>query len=270
MLYTQSFDGGNTWTEMSHNGSLNELFPSMASDSNPNVHLFAEPSIIINNHFYVAASPTQFCLYPDVYQDILLLREVFTNDGIPGKLGQIFWASNEIPNDYIEASQINNVIGFQDMDNETIMNLSPFLTNPGMVSPCDELNQNEYTTKCEWCENGCQLTDYPSPLENERCHYIVPPSSSNEPTSPTEPSSTSPSSKTKTSNNNQADVILYRTRVAGEVNHLYAGTRNATSDDWNDEIVQTNIADDVSNINAGNLQDGRAYLVSNAMFNVVR
>lgn len=228
---------------MSNNGSSNELFPSMASESNPSVHLFSEPTLILDGHFYAAASPKQFCLYPDEYQDILLLREVFTDS--PGKLGPMFWASDEIPSDYAEASAINDVVGFADMDNETKSILTPFLTNPEETPPC-ELD-SEYTTKCEWCEGGCQQTDYPAPLENERCHYIVPSSSSD----------------------SQVDVILYRSRVAGEVNHLYAGTRNGTNSEWSD-IVETNIADDVSNINAGNLVDGRAYLISNAMVNVVR
>ena len=33
---------------------------------------------------------------------------------------------------------------------------------------------------------------------------------------------------------------------------------------------ETNITDDVSNLNAGNLPDGRAYLVSNALVNYIR
>lgn len=235
---------------MSNNGSSNELFPSMASESNPSVHLFAEPTLVINGHFYAAASPKQFCLYPDEYQDILLLREVFIDE--PGHLGPLFWASDEIPVDYAEASALNNVIGFKSMDNDTQAILTPFLTNPGEVPPCD-LN-SEYTTKCEWCQGGCQITDYPTPLENERCHYIVPPS---------------PTNGEEQDEEDQVDIILYRTRVAGEVNHLYAGSREGIDSNWSD-IVETNIADDVSNINAGNLVDGRAYLISNAMVNVVR
>jgi len=34
--------------------------------------------------------------------------------------------------------------------------------------------------------------------------------------------------------------------------------------------MPTNISDDVSNLNCGTLPDGRAFLVSNAMVNIVR
>mmetsp|Transcript_8118 Transcript_8118/g.10499 ORF Transcript_8118/g.10499 Transcript_8118/m.10499 type:complete len:378 (-) Transcript_8118:168-1301(-) len=258
---------------MSTNGSKNELFPSMATDPSSNVHLFAEPSIILNGHLYAAASPIQFCLYPDYqYQNVLLLREVYLNNSNhqeeEGQLGQIFWASNEIPQEYYNASIKNNIVGFKDMDNETQSILEPFLNNPEKVSPCDP--SQEFTTKCEWCENGCQITDYPAPLENERCHYIVPRNKSSISSVLNDKDEEEAVEEDDESEiDSQVDVILYRSRIAGEVNHLYTGTRNGTSSDWSN-ITETNIADDVSNINAGNLPDGRVYLVSNAMVNVVR
>jgi len=39
--------------------------------------------------------------------------------------------------------------------------------------PCDA--EGQHNTKCEWCEGGAQdNTNFTKPLENERCHYVVP------------------------------------------------------------------------------------------------
>lgn len=90
VLYAQSIDGLD-WTAPA------ELFPNVSTSSNP-AHLFAEPFLHLNGRTYAAASPTQFCLYPDQYQNVLLLRRVFTEDvGVFGQLGPIFWASITVP-----------------------------------------------------------------------------------------------------------------------------------------------------------------------------
>lgn len=67
ILYSQSYDDGMTWSNQATDGEedqVSELFPPLVSESNPNVALFAEPTIFLNGHLYAAASPHQFCLYP--------------------------------------------------------------------------------------------------------------------------------------------------------------------------------------------------------------
>ena len=51
----------------------------MNSSQSPNVALFAGPPLTINGRLYAAASPKQYCLYPDFYQPLLLLRRVYTD-----------------------------------------------------------------------------------------------------------------------------------------------------------------------------------------------
>jgi hypothetical protein len=61
------------------------------------------------------------------------------------------------------------------------------------------------------------------------------------------------------------DVLLYRSHAR----HLFASVRAVPGANWTVPVA-TNITDDVANFNAGNLPDGRPYLVSNAMLNVFR
>jgi hypothetical protein len=65
VLYSQSTDGL-TWTP---SGGTNILFPNVSTNANP-AHLFAEPSLHINGRLYLAASATQYCLYPDQYEGV--------------------------------------------------------------------------------------------------------------------------------------------------------------------------------------------------------
>jgi hypothetical protein len=91
ILYSQSLDGNN-WTPTD---GRNIIFPNVSTNNNP-AALFAEPTLAINDRFYAAASPQQFCLYgANLWQDQLLLRRVFT----PGlhNFGPLFWAANTIP-----------------------------------------------------------------------------------------------------------------------------------------------------------------------------
>ena len=74
VLYSQSSDGTN-WTSTD---GLNILFPNMSSTSNPSVALFAEPAVILNGRQYAAASPIQYCQYPNEYSSIMLLRQVYS------------------------------------------------------------------------------------------------------------------------------------------------------------------------------------------------
>jgi len=233
IMWSMSEDGIN-WTPTD---GTNVLFPSMNSTQNPGVALFAEPSLYINNHVYAAASPIQFCLYPDQYQDRLLLRRVY---GI-NNFGPIFWASTTIPSGYEQASQMHNITTVLQQDTITQTDIAT-LTPTSITPPCPDPSIAN-GTKCEACIGACQTWSVAlnvSSLENERSHYHVP--------------------------NSATEMLLYRShnRV------LYASTRDKVGNNWT-VPVQTNITDTVANFNAGNLPNNAgAYLVSNAMINFWR
>ena len=190
---------------------------------------------------YAASSPKQFCLYPDQYQPILLLRRVY--DDTIGHFGPLFWASTSIPPGFNEASIRENVTTVSDQDIQTQQDIA-LLTPTSTLPPCPT---DFSTSKCEFCTGGCQdwkIALNVSSLENERSHYRVPSTST--------------------------EVLLYRShnRV------LYASVRNTPDDSW-PIPTPTNITDDVANFNAGNFPltnglDGRAYLVSNALITLLR
>jgi len=232
ILYSQSFDGL-TWTPTDGH---NILFPNMSTNSNP-AALFAEPFLYINGRLYGAASPTQFCLYPDQYQDVLLLRRIYTNS--THMLGPIFWATSPAPSKFAEASQLNNILDISQMDTITQQDIA-LLTPSSSYVPC--IVPNNSSIKCEVCSTGCQSwKDYT--LGNERTHYTVPNNGSNDPTS-------------------THDILLYR---SNKDPYLYASERTKPgSDSWG-SIKATDIPNDTANINAGSLPDGRRYLLSNAM-----
>lgn len=238
VMWAQSNDGS-TWTTTS-DGS-NVLFPSMNSTENPRVALFAEPSLLLNGRVYAAASPKQFCLYPDQYQTILLLRRVF--DDQIGLFGPLFWASSTIPDGFAIASARENVTSLAEQDIQTQNDIA-LLTQTTTTPPCPT---DGSTSKCEFCSGGCQnwtVALNVSSLENERSHYNVPGSS--------------------------AEVLLYRSHNR----FLYASVRESLGDTWPVPII-TNITDDVANFNAGNFPltnglNGRAYLVSNALITLLR
>ncbi len=75
---------------------------------------------------------------------------------------------------------------------------------------------------------------------NERTHYTLPSSGGGDP----------------------IDVLLYR----NSQQKLFASVRVGLEGNWT-VPVPTNISDDVANINAGSMPDGRVYLVSNLMVN---
>eukprot|EP01116_Phalansterium_solitarium_P000090 TRINITY_DN10058_c0_g1_i2.p1 TRINITY_DN10058_c0_g1~~TRINITY_DN10058_c0_g1_i2.p1 ORF type:complete len:419 (-),score=100.75 TRINITY_DN10058_c0_g1_i2:31-1287(-) len=235
VLYSQSVDGVN-WTPTD---GKNILFPNVSTDANP-AALFAEPALHINGRRYAAASPIQFCLYPDQYQSVLLLRRV--NDGI-GSLGQWFWASDVIPAGFEEASKINDIPTVTQMDAETQADVAT-LANEQLL-PCGPA-QTDGTLKCEACLSGCQLwSDIPKSLKlaNERTHYVVP----------------------GTSGSSQTDVLLYRSQI----NRLYVSVRWSLDSSWSIP-AETDIPDDNSNINTGVLPDGRVFFLSNSLKYVIR
>ena len=169
VMWAQS-DDGVAWTTSS-DGVSNELFPRMNSSESPRVALFAEPSLLINGRVYAAASPTQFCLYPDQYQDVLLLRRVF--DDAIGHFGPIFWASDAIPPGFAEASAREGVTTAAQQDAQTRADVAT-LTPTATAAPCAA---DGSTSKCEYCPGGCQNWTIPlnvPSLENERSHWRVP------------------------------------------------------------------------------------------------
>lgn len=240
VMWAQSSDGV-AWTTSSD--GTNTLFPSMNASENPRVALFAEPTLSINGRVYAAASPKQFCLYPDQYQNILLLRRVF--DDAIGHFGPLFWASATIPPGFAEASARENVTGLAAQDATTRADIAT-LTPTSVTAPCES---DGATSKCEFCRGGCQdwaVALNVSSLENERSHWRVPGS--------------------------DADVLLYRSHARV----LYASVRASVGAPW-PRPTPTNITDDVANFNAGNFPtgpasglDGRPFLVSNALITLLR
>jgi hypothetical protein len=76
---------------------------------------------------YATASPEQFELYPDEYVGVLLVRQVLP--GV-GQLGPLFWAAEEVPTGFEEASSREGVVGLAAMDAQTQGDLRPFLADP--------------------------------------------------------------------------------------------------------------------------------------------
>jgi hypothetical protein len=204
------------------------------------VALFAEPPLLLNGRMYAAASPKQFCLYPDQYQDILLLRRVLS----PGVFGPLFWAAPAIPAGYALASAAANVTALPQQDAQTRADIA-LLAPDARARPCAG-EEAGGTSKCEACVGACQpwpVALNVSSLENERTHWLVP-------------------------GGGGAEVLLYRSHSRV----LYASRRDAPGGEWS-VPVPTNITDTVSNFNGGNMpaaMGGGAYLVSNALITVIR
>jgi len=233
IVYSQSYDGI-SWTAT--NTGTNILFPNMSTTNNP-AALFGGPFIWLNGHLYASASPKQFCLFPDQYQDVLLLRRVFTNS--TGFFGPVFWATNPPPAQFSEATLINGVLNLTEVDSITRDDVA-LLTPLAEETPC-KVPRNA-TTKCEACAGGCQIWSDAGDVANERTHYTI---------------TGSPNGQDST-----IDVLLYRTSS----NILTASMRSAPGQgSWSSPSQATNIPNDNSNINTGALPDGRRYLLSNAM-----
>jgi hypothetical protein len=240
IVYSQSYDGI-VWTAT--NTGNNILFPNMSTTSNP-AALFAGPFIWLNGHLYASASPKQFCLFPDQYQDVLLLRRVLTNS--TGSFGPVFWATYPPPSQFSEASMINGVLNLTEVDSITKEDVA-LLTPLADETPCIVPMPMNTTAKCEACSGGCQLWTDAGKVGNERTHYTIPGSPNGQ--------------------DSYNDVILYRTSN----NILTASVRSAPGQgSWSSPSQDTNIPNDNSNINTGPLPDGRRYLLSNAMPYTIR
>lgn len=232
IMYAQSTDGVN-WTAT--DDGQNILFPSMNTTTMPTA-LFAEPPLYINGHMYAAASPKQFCLYPDQYQDILLLRRVFT--GGFHSFGPIFWANDTVPAGYENITAALNILTLGQTDATTQADIAT-LANTAQL-PCDA---SSGSLKCEACVGGCQQWgSFSANVSNERTHYTLPDGS--------------------------GDVLLYRS-TRGILNLQASVRTGGAGGQWVGPTL-TNVPDDNANLNAGVLPDGRRYLLSNAMPNIFR
>eukprot|EP00039_Didymoeca_costata_P010303 m.138655 g.138655 ORF g.138655 m.138655 type:complete len:392 (-) comp14779_c0_seq16:2242-3417(-) len=261
ILYSQSYDGLN-WTKTD---GKNILFPSL-STAKQACAMFVGPPIIINNRWYVGASPgvptdaaagAQFCLWPDPVtprncgppgrkqlNNTLIMREILGFHSF----GPLFWASRVVPSGWEEASEMYNVSVLSNMPSE-IQDDIDTLSDTEKDVPCTRPESGNL--KCEACAGGCQLyssINIPDPSDpsksaigNERTHYNIPPGS---------PSDSS-------------DVILYR---SGGYPYLFASTRSRAGQlSWSPPNA-TNIPNDESNLNAGRLPDGRIYLLNNPVY----
>ena len=258
ILYSRSADG-RTWRPAA------ELFPPLPNSTQepgPFVHLgsrlFAACSPGIYNMSHAGkitdqdAQGSQFCLWPDpidprncgppdqrgvwgamVGQHTLLMREILPN----GKLGEMFWASGNGPSRYRSVNERVGIRFLSQMDSTTQKLVGGLRAT--MHAPCPDRDAG--TRKCEACEGGCQ--EYTAMgicgtekcnMDHERTHYRLP-------------------------GQNTSDVLLYRQGL-----YLFASTRiNSTRKaDW-PLVSATDIPNDSSNLNAGELPDGRIFLVHN-------
>jgi len=233
VLYSQSTSGA-TWTPT--DGKTNVLFPNISSTSAP-AALFAGPFAWVGGRLYASASPTQFCLFPDAYAPVLLLRRVHTNAS--GVLGPAFWASPQSPPKFAAAARLAGVRDLAEVDVQAQADAAALLAG---ALPCDVPGGDATATKCKACGGGgCQKWSAAAALGNERTHYTVPGAAGG--------------------HNATDDVLLYRSKDS----LLYASVRSAPGADAWSAPKKTDMPNDDSNLNAGALPDGRRYLLLNAM-----
>lgn len=196
-----------------------------------------------------AASPIQFCLFPDQYMRVLLSREVFSNN----TLGPVFWANGAVPSGYGPTSATNHIRVLGDMPAYVQQDFATLAHTDKL--PCS----TNGTLKCEACVNNCQnwtsvpVVDVrvdgacgcacgvrfqrlflPLPfccvsvwvfgiqlIANERTHFTVPGTA-------------------------DVDVLLYRSHSKA----LWASSRPAPNAAWTAPAL-TNIPDDDSNMCVG-------------------
>jgi hypothetical protein len=235
ILVSQSPDGV-SWS------SVMELFPNVSTTSNP-AALFAEPFIHINGNHYAAASPIQFCLYPDIsYSSVLLLRQV-----LPGvaNFGPLFWANTSIPSGFEEASSLRNIVAVTGMP-QYVQNDIAILFGDYSTLPCADPTFKD-NLKCEACYNGCQDWSVPKAagLANERSHFLIPTSQETD----------------------MIDTLFYRCNKVNCSNYLWVSQRNqdknTSTNEWS-LPVKTTILNN-NNLHTGTLPDGRIFLLNNLM-----
>jgi hypothetical protein len=125
IMYSQSVDGlhwtatsdaSNDWAPGGGHTGANVLFPNVSTAAKP-ARLFATPPVVINGRLYAGASPKQMCLFPDQYEPVLLLRQVYGN--ATAQLGPIFWAAGTIPAGFEAASSALGIRAVSEMDAQT-------------------------------------------------------------------------------------------------------------------------------------------------------
>ena len=166
VLYSQSMDGV-TWSP-GPDDQPQVLFPNMSTNAHP-AALFAEPMLHISGRYYAAASPNQFCLYPDqVPNSHVLLRRV---DAGLGKFGPVFWMGDKIPAGFEEASVLNSIGTVTQQDSTTKADIATLADWSKL--PCSPVPSAGYS-KCEACVDGCADAGNIHNATNEQCHYAVP------------------------------------------------------------------------------------------------
>ena len=253
--YAQSTDG-DTWTPSAI------LFPSLSTPLLP-VALFAGPFAVLGGRLYASATPaviatgdaqgSQFCLWPDGVDPrnagppgqrqpvgTLLLRRVLP--GV-GRLGPAFWAADAVPRGFGPASAAAGLLTANATDAVTRADVAALLLGAHAPAPPCGDPATSGTLKCEAVARGAQ--DYQTlpliaRLANERSHWAVPPS--------------------RGGAHAGADVLVYRSHSGA----LWASMRGAGAQAWS-EVALSPIPNDDSNINAGSLPSGAAFIVANAV-----
>ena len=80
--------------------------------------------------------------------EVLLLRRVLSAE--EGSFGPVFWAAQEVPPGFEEASELNGVLTLRKVDNQTRFDID--LLQNLSFAPCSG-------NKCEYCLGGCQVHD---------------------------------------------------------------------------------------------------------------
>ena len=191
----------------------------------------------------------------------------------PDEVGPLFWASAQAPPLFAAQTEAFGIRTLADMDATTQGDLSGL--GPTTVSvPCSDATGS---TKCMWCPGGCSLYDeipYDDLITNERAIYFYRPTTMTTTTTTTTSNTTTTSSLRRRGAEAVAeddvayDVILYRSQADSFT--FYASTRPSSEhpdqESWS-APVPTNIPNIKTNLDAGVLADGRAYLASNPLVN---
>jgi hypothetical protein len=77
---------------------------------------------------------------------VLLLRRVLSAEA--GSFGPVFWAAQEVPPGFEQASDINGVLTLKSVDDQTRSDIA--LLQNSSFAPCSG-------NKCEYCLGGCQV-----------------------------------------------------------------------------------------------------------------
>jgi hypothetical protein len=236
IYYSQSMDG-ETWTPTD---GTNILFPNLTFTPGVGVPYSAAlaplATLHINGTFYAACALVYpVSLYPDPFQNqnLLLLRKIIT----PGlnNFGPLFWAANSVPPGFSPASQEAGIVLLTQMDAQTQADIAT-LSN-WAVYPCGSGATG--TLKCEAVLNGYPSVNLPTVAGTPSIYHVP---------------------------NSGPDVLLYSSHGGAEF--LQYSMRATPSGQWS-VPAQSTIPDANHFRDAGVLSDGRVFIVSNSMPNVI-